>query len=132
MTTERASSTGRAGAGTPALVLGLLGAGTCWTGWPGVVLGLAGAVAGALAYRRVRAGLATDGPAALAGLGLGAVALVVGVVVVAPGFSSAEVGFGDGLTLDECLAQATTAKEQHMCKSQHLAEFNQRFPNAAE
>ena len=36
------------------------------------------------------------------------------------------------LTLDECLAQATTAKEQHMCKSQHLAEFNQRFPNAAE
>lgn len=132
VTTERTSSTGRAGAGTPALVLGLLGVGTCWTGWPGLVLGLAAVVAGALAYRRVRAGLATDGLAALAGLGLGVVALVVGALVVAPSFGAAEGGFGDGLTLDECLAQASTAKEQHMCKSQHLAEFNQRFPNAAE
>lgn len=128
MTTE----TERSGAGTPALVLGLLGVGTCWTGWAGLLLGLTAVVAGVLAYRRVRAGLATDGAESLAGLGLGAVALAVGVTVVGPTLGSAEAGFGAGLTLDECLARAATAKEQHMCKSQHLAEFNHRFPNAAE
>ena len=36
-----------------------------------------------------------------------------------------------GLTLDQCLQQANGAFQMHMCKSQHLTEFNQRFPNAS-
>ena len=61
----------------------------------------------------------------------GLVGLVVGTVIVWPTLFGTGA-FGDGLTLDQCLGQATTAKEMHMCKSQHLSEFNQRYPNAAE
>jgi hypothetical protein len=121
----------RNGMGTPALVLGLLAAATCWTGWAGVVLGLPAVVAGFLGARRAFRNLATDGAASLGGLVAGLVGLVVGAVIVWPTLFGTG-GFGDGLTLDQCMAQSTTAREMHMCKSQHLAEFNQRYPNAAE
>ena len=121
----------RNGMGTPALVLGLLAVATCWTGWAGVVLGLPAVVAGFLGARRAFRGLATDGAASLGGLVTGLAALVVGAVVVWPTLFGTG-GFGDGLTLDQCMAQSTTAREMHMCKSQHLAEFNQRYPDAAE
>jgi hypothetical protein len=120
----------RNGMGTPALVLGVLAAGTCWTGWAGVVLGLFGAAAGYLGARRAWRGLATDGAASLGGLTLGVIGLVVGVVIVWPTLFGTG-NFGDGLTLDQCLQQANGAFEMHMCKSQHITEFNQRFPNAA-
>jgi hypothetical protein len=120
----------RIGLGTPALVLGVLAAGTCWTGWAGVVLGLFAVAAGYLGARRAWKGLATDGAASLGGLALGAVGLVVGAVVVWPTLFGTG-NFGDGLTLDQCLQQANGAFQMHMCKSQHIAEFNQRFPNAA-
>lgn len=123
--------TRRNGMGTPALVLGLLAAATCWTGWAGVVLGLPAVIAGYLGARRAFHDLATDGASSLGGLVAGAVGLVVGAVVVWPTLFGSG-GFGDGLTLDQCMAQSTTAREMHMCKSQHLAEFNQRYPNAAE
>jgi hypothetical protein len=121
----------RNGMGTPALVLGLLAAATCWTGWAGVVLGLPAVVAGFLGARRAFRNLATDGAASLGGLVAGLVGLVVGAVIVWPTLFGTG-GFGDGLTLDQCMAQSTTAREMHMCKSQHLAEFNERYPNAAE
>lgn len=121
----------RNGMGTPALVLGLLAAATCWTGWAGVVLGLPAVVAGYLGARRAFRNLATDGASSLGGLVAGLVGLVVGAVIVWPTLFGTG-GFGDGLTLDQCMAQSTTAREMHMCKSQHLAEFNERYPNAAE
>jgi hypothetical protein len=88
-------------------------------------------VAGYLGARRAFRNLATDGAASLGGLVAGLVGLVVGAVLVWPTLFGTS-GFGDGLTLDQCMAQSTTAREMHMCKSQHLAEFNQRYPNAAE
>ncbi|GLZ53221.1 hypothetical protein [Actinomycetospora sp. NBRC 106378] len=121
----------RAGMGLPALVLGVLAAGTAWSGWAGVVLGLFAAVAGFLGARRAWRGLATDGAYSLGGLVLGAVGLVWGAVVVSQSFFGGGA-FGDGLTLDQCLSQATSSFEMHMCKSQHITEFNQRFPDAAE
>jgi hypothetical protein len=121
----------RNGMGTPALVLGLLAAATCWTGWAGVVLGLPAVVAGFLGARRAFRNLATDGASSLGGLVAGLVGLVVGAVIVWPTLFGTG-GFGDGLTLDQCMARSTTAREMHMCKSQHLAEFNERYPNAAE
>jgi hypothetical protein len=121
----------RNGMGTPALVLGVLALATCWTGWAGVVLGLPAVVAGFLGARRAFRNLATDGAASLGGFVTGLAGLVVGVVLVWPTLFGTS-GFGDGLTLDECMAQSTSAREMHMCKSQHLAEFNERYPNAAE
>ncbi|PVY97313.1 hypothetical protein [Actinomycetospora cinnamomea] len=123
--------TQRNGMGTPALVLGLLAVATSWTGWAGVVLGLPAVVAGFLGARRAFRNLATDGAASLGGFVTGLAGLVVGAVMVWPTLFGTG-GFGDGLTLDQCMAQSTTAREMHMCKSQHLAEFNQRYPNAAE
>ena len=124
----------RNGMGMPALVLGLLAAATCWTGWAGVVLGLPAVVAGFRGARRAFHDLASDGASSLGGVVTGLIGLVVGAVVVWPTlFGSGGVGsFGDGLTLDQCMARSTSAREMHMCKSQHLAEFNQRYPNAAE
>ncbi|MDD7937040.1 hypothetical protein PHK61_01260 [Actinomycetospora lutea] len=121
----------RNGMGTPALVLGLLAAATCWTGWAGVVLGLPAVVAGYLGARRAFHDLATDGAASLGGLVTGLVGLIAGAIIVWPTLFGSG-GFGDGLTLDQCMAQSTSAREMHMCKSQHLAEFNERYPNAAE
>lgn len=119
------------GMGTPALVLGLLAVATCWTGWAGVVLGLPAVVAGYLGARRAFHNLATDGASSLGGFVAGAVGLVAGAIIVWPTlFGTGQ--FGDGLTLDQCMAQSTTAREMHMCKSQHLQEFNQRYPGAAE
>ena len=122
----------RNGLGTPALVLGALAAGTGWiAGWAGIVLGLFAVAAGYLGARRAFHRVATDGASSLGGLVLGLVGLVAGAIVVWPSLFGTGT-FGDGLTLDQCLASAPTAKEQHMCKSQHLQEFNQRFPGAAE
>lgn len=129
-TVQAGRSEQRNGMGTPALALGLLAVGTCWTGWAGVVLGLFGLVAGFLGARRAFHGLATDGKSSLGGLVLGLVGIVVGALVVWPTLSGSS--FGDGLTLDQCMAQATSAFEMHMCKSQHLTEFTQRFPNASQ
>ena len=91
--------------GIPALVLGLLAAATAWTGWAGVVLGLFGVAAGYLGARRAWKGLATDGGPSLGGLALSAVGLVWGGVVVSQTLFGSGT-FGDGLTLDQCLAQA--------------------------
>ncbi|GAA4941869.1 hypothetical protein EV188_11345 [Actinomycetospora succinea] len=121
----------RNGMGTPALVLGLLAAATCWTGWAGVVLGLPAVVAGYLGARRAFHNLATDGASSLGGLVTGAIGLVAGAIIVWPTLFGSG-GFGDGLTLDQCMEQSSTAREMHMCKSQHLTEFNERYPNAAE
>ena len=121
----------RNGMGIPALVLGLLAAATAWTGWAGVVLGLFGVAAGYLGARRAWKGLATDGAPSLGGLALSAIGLVWGAVVVSQTLFGSGT-FGDGLTLDQCLAQTTSSFEMHMCKSQHITEFNQRYPNAAE
>lgn len=121
----------RNGMGIPALVLGLLAAATAWTGWAGVVLGLFGVAAGYLGARRAWRGLATDGGPSLGGLALSAIGLVWGGVVVSQTLFGSGT-FGDGLTLDQCLAETTSSFEMHMCKSQHITEFNQRYPDAAE
>jgi hypothetical protein len=129
-TPDGKSTERRVGLGAPALVLGVLAAGTCWTGWAGVVLGLFAVAAGYLGARRAFRRLATDGAASLGGLALGVVGLVVGVVVVWPTLFGTG-NFGDGLTLDQCLQQANGAFQMHLCKSQHITEFNQRFPDNA-
>jgi hypothetical protein len=35
--------------------------------------------------------------------------------------------FGEGLTLDECMAQAQGQQEERMCASQHLGEYRARY-----
>ncbi|MEJ2870694.1 hypothetical protein WCD74_23225 [Actinomycetospora sp. OC33-EN08] len=123
---------GLGGWGSPALVLGVIAAGTAWVvGWVGVVAGLTAVVIGFIGARKAFRDPQRSGGAALAGLALGIVGLVWGLAVVVPTLvGSGE--FGAGLTLDECMAQANGQQEQRMCASQHLEEYRARFPGRTD
>lgn len=123
------SSRGLAGWGTPALVLGVIAAGTAWLfGWIGIVAGLAAVVVGFVGARKAFRDPDRSGGAALAGLALGLVGLVWGLAIVVPALLGVGT-FGEGLTLDQCMAQAKGQQEQRMCATQHLDEYRARFPN---
>jgi hypothetical protein len=117
---------GRGGVGTVALAAGLLAAGTCWLGWPGVALGLVALVVGFIGARRAFHDPQRNGAAALGGFVLGLVGLIVGAWLVVPGLLGIGT-FGEGMTLDECMAQAQGQQEERMCASQHLGEYRARY-----
>lgn len=114
------------GLGTAALALGLLAVGTCWIGWPGVVLGLLGLVVGFIGSRRAFHDPQRSGAASLSGFVLALVGFVVGAWIVVPGLLGIGT-FGEGLTLDECMAQSQGQQEERMCASQHVDEYRARF-----
>jgi hypothetical protein len=130
------SSRQDSGADSVALVLGLLAAGTAlsgalftgrdWLGWAGIALGLLAIVPGFLGSRRAFHDPERSGGTALGGLALGVVGVAVGAWLVVPvlfGFGT----FGQGLTLDECLAQSQGQQQERMCASQHLDEYKARY-----
>lgn len=122
---------GIAGWGTPALVLGVVSVGSAWVlGWVGVVAGLAAVVVGFIGARSAFHDPERSGGAALGGLALGLVGLIWGLAVVLPALLGTGT-FGEGLTLDECMAQANGQQEQRMCATQHLDEYRARFPGRA-
>lgn len=114
------------GLGTAALALGLLAVGTCWLGWPGVGLGLVGLVVGFIGSRRAFHDPHRSGAMSLGGFVLALVGFVVGAWIVVPGLLGIGT-FGEGLTLDECMAQAQGQHEERMCASQHVEEYRARF-----
>ena len=126
----------REGIGTLALALGLIAAGTGltaalwsgmdWLGWPGGALGLVALVVGFVGARRAFHDPQRNGAAALGGFVLGLVGLIVGAWLVVPGLLGIGT-FGEGLTLDECMAQAQGQQEERMCASQHLGEYRARY-----
>ena len=114
------------GLGTAALALGLLAVGTCWLGWPGLVLGLLGVVVGFIGSRRAFHDPHRSGAMSLSGFVLALIGLIVGAWLVVPGLLGVGT-FGEGLTLDECMAQAQGQQEERMCASQHLDEYRARY-----
>ncbi len=120
---------GLAGWGTPALVLGVIAAGTAWLfGWVGMIAGLAAVVVGFVGARKAFHDPDRSGGAALAGLVLGLVGMVWGAAIVIPALLGIGT-FGEGMTLDQCMAQANGQQEQRMCATQHLDEYNARYPD---
>ncbi|TDQ47301.1 hypothetical protein EV188_11346 [Actinomycetospora succinea] len=123
------------GLGTGALSLGILAVGTGlsgliwdtdWLGWLGVALGVVGVVVGFVGSRRAFHDRHRSGGASLGGFVLSLVGLVVGAVLVVPGLLGIGT-YGEGLTLDECMAQAQGQHEERMCASQHVDEYRARF-----
>lgn len=114
-------------------VLGAMALVSAWTGWGGLALGLLAVVVALAALARVR-GRRDVGPhprrRPLAGLALGVVAVGIAVAVEWSTLVGAVTYLETGgvRTLDECMRQAQNEKEQHVCKSQHLAEYRARYP----
>jgi hypothetical protein len=124
-----AGGKGLEGWGTPALVLGVVAAGTAWLlGWVGIVAGLAAVVVGFIGARKAFHDPDRSGGAALAGLALGLVGLVWGLAIVVPAMLGIGT-FGEGMSLDQCMGQANGQQEQRMCATQHLDEYNARYPD---
>jgi hypothetical protein len=107
----------RNGMGTTALVLGLVAI-VSWFFAVGIVLGLLAVIFGFVARGRVRRGEASNGGAALAGIILGALSVVAGVVLFAWIFSQA-----DFANYTDCLRHAETRAEQLDCRQQFESEL---------
>jgi hypothetical protein len=131
-TEERSPGATAKTVGLFALGLGIVALISSWTGWGGIVLGIAAIVCAGVSLWLARNGGARR-VQALIGAVLGAAALVIGLVIEWDTlFGVDESHFGVGLNLDQCMAQADTAKLQHLCKTQHLDEFMKRYPNSDE
>ncbi len=129
---ERSPAALARSAGLFAVGLGVVALLSAWTGWGGIVVGILAVVCAAVALWMARHGGVRRWQAVL-GAVLGAAALVIGLVVEWDTlFGVDESHFGVGLTLDQCMADADTAKLQHLCKTQHLDEFMKRYPNSDE
>jgi hypothetical protein len=124
-------SAGATGAATFALVVAIMGLISSWTGWGGMVLGLVALVAALVALMRVRSGRAVGRTKPVAALLVGLVAVAIGTAMEWPTIESAVTYLhaSQARTLDECMRQAINEKEQHVCKSQHLAEYRARYPD---
>jgi hypothetical protein len=94
----------RNGLGTAALVLGILAVATSITVVGGVVLGVLAVVLGVIGRRRAGRREADNGGIALAGIVLGAVALLLSIVLVVAGIALFRSGTGRSLV--DCLDRA--------------------------
>ncbi|MCX2967422.1 MULTISPECIES: DUF4190 domain-containing protein [Streptomyces] len=111
----------RNGFGIAALILGIVGVLLFWTAVGGVLLGLLAVVFGILGWRRSKRGEATNGGMSIAGLVLGALALIGSIIVIVAGvalFNSEEFS-----NFTDCVEQAETQSEIEDCEQ----EFNEQF-----
>ncbi|GAA4778314.1 hypothetical protein GCM10023200_09080 [Actinomycetospora chlora] len=124
------------GLGTGALALGLVATGTGltaalwsgmdWLAWTALVLGLLGLVVGFIGARRAFHDPHRNGAMSLSGFVLALIGLIIGAWLVVPALLGIGT-FGEGLTLDECMAQAQGQHEERMCASQHIDEYRARY-----
>jgi hypothetical protein len=108
------SGQARNGFGWAALILGILAVLTCWTVVGGILFGLAAIVFGFLARGRVKRREATNGGAAIAGIVLGVIGLLLSVALIALGASI--LNSEEGQKLQDCLNDATSASAQQQCR----------------
>ncbi|MDI3315686.1 MAG: DUF4190 domain-containing protein [Mycobacterium sp.] len=114
------------GLGIASLVLAIVALMLVWSVLGGVLVGATAAVVGLAARRRVRRGEATNGGVAVAGVVLGIVAIVVGVIFV-PIWMGLwhEAGGGDYLT---CLQKAgSDSVKQQRCVERFRERIQEKF-----
>ena len=120
--TGQSPSSPRNGLGTAALVIAIVGLLFCWTIAGGVVLGLAAVVMGFVGRGRAKRGEANNGGVALAGVVLGFLSIVAGVVFIPIyAYLFSQTGFGD---FYDCMTKAGNDQAaQQQCEtswSQHV------------
>jgi hypothetical protein len=107
----------RNGAGTAALVLGILGLLTSWL-LVGGVLGVFAVICGFVGIGRANRREATNHGSAVAGVVLGLLAIAVSIAVGVAGKSFYDRNKGTISNLNNCLKTATTADAQNACRTQ--------------
>jgi len=106
-------STPRNSLGTSALLVAILGLVFCWSVVGGVVCGVVAVVLGFSGHGRAKRGEADNGVVAMAGLALGALAVVVSLAVIGiwvrvytevdvPGYADCISSVSDAQGADEC------------------------------
>jgi hypothetical protein len=105
------------GLGVASLVLAIVALLSVWTVFVAVVLGPAAMVVGFLGRARVRRGIANNGGVAIAGIALGALAIIVGVAFI-PIYTVVwkDVGGGDYI---DCIQKANNDRlQEQRCADQ--------------
>jgi Domain of unknown function (DUF4190) len=113
------------GLGTAALVIAIIGLVLCVTVIGGIVLGIVALVLGILAYGRVKRGEANNGGVAIAGIVLGALAVVAGAVFIwiLVGLFS-RMGFS---SYWDCYTKATSDQARQQCADQFRQHVQTQF-----
>jgi hypothetical protein len=116
----------RNGLGIAALVLAIVGLVMCWTVVGGAILGIAAVVMGFMARGRVKRGEADNGGVALAGVVLGFLSILAGLVFIPIYFYFIrETGFVDYYDCMTKAGQDQTAQQQ--CADQFERHVETKF-----
>jgi hypothetical protein len=114
------------GLGVASLVIAVVALVLVWSVFGGVILGAVAAVLGVAAYGRVKRGEASNGGVAVAGIVLGIVAIVVGLIFV-PIWMGIWNEAGGGNYID-CLQKAgSDPVKQQQCADQFRKQIQQQF-----
>lgn len=114
------------GLGIASLVLAIIALLSVWSVFVGVILGLVAVVTGILGRRRVKRGIANNGGVAIAGIVLGALAIIVGLAFIAIWTAVwKDVGGGDYIS---CMEKAGSNKaQQQQCSDQFRQNVQDRL-----
>ena len=114
------------GFGIASLVLAIIALLCVWSVFVGVILGLVAVVIGILGRARVKRGIANNGGVAVAGIVLGALAIIVGLAFIAIWTAVwKDVGGGDYIS---CMEKAGSNQvEQQKCSDQFRQNVQDRF-----
>jgi hypothetical protein len=114
------------GLGIAALIVAIVGLVFCWTVFGGIILGLVAAVIGFVARGRVKRGEATNGGVAVAGIVLGILAIVLGLVFIPIWYGVFdEVG---GTDYVDCLSKAGSDQQAvQQCADQFRERVEDKF-----
>lgn len=116
----------RNGMGTTSLVLAIIALLTVWSVVGGIVLGLGGVVTGFVGRGRVKRGQATNGGVAIAGIVLGALAIIVGALFI-PLYMYVWKDVG-GTDYVSCLQQAgSDPNKVQQCEQQFQQHVDNQF-----
>jgi hypothetical protein len=116
----------RNGLGITSLVLAIIALISVWSVAGGIILGIAAVVIGFVAWGRVKRGQANNGGVAIAGIVLGALAVIVGLAFIAIWMAVwRDVGGGDYI---DCMQKAGSDRiKQQQCADQFRENVQDRL-----
>jgi phosphate/sulfate permease len=116
----------RNGLGTAALILGILAILTIITIFGGPILGIIAIILGFIGRGRAKRGEATNGGMAMAGIVLGAIAIIASIGLAIAGYSLFKDEFEN---LTDCLDSAENQEDREQCAEDFKEEVEEETDN---